>query len=120
MAKKSTKTNAHKTTVHATKSNYGIVKVTAFWGIIISGFVGIVLFIIKCLVRLGIISGAGKTVGSVIGVFNLIANLALFVSVFLAAYAHSKTKGKTFKILFWIFALFALLAILGFNILEMV
>ena len=100
-----------------TTTNYGIIKVTAFWGIIISGFVSFVTFILRIIEACGVSLGAA---GRVVGVFNLIANLALFVSVFLAAYAHSKSKSKKFRILFWIFSIMALLSILGFNILGMI
>ncbi len=102
-----------------TTTNYSVVKTTAFWGIIISGIAGIITFVIQCLVKWNVISGAGSVLGTVIGVLNLIANLALFVSVFLAAYAHSKSVGKSLRVLFWIFAVLALLSILGFNLLSM-
>ncbi len=103
-----------------TASNYGIVKATAFWGIIISGIAGIITFIIQCLIKWNVIGSAGSVMNTVLSVLNLIANLALFISVFLAAYAHSKSKGRTFRILFWIFAVLALLSILGFNVLGMI
>ena len=108
-----------KRTTTTTTSNYPIVKLTAFWGIIISGIASLVTFIIRCLVKWELISGAGSAVNTVIGVMNLIANLALFISVFLAAYAHSKSVSKVWRTLFWVFAIIALLSILGFNILYM-
>ena len=107
------------TTTTTTTSNYHIVKLTAFWGIIISGIASLVTFIIRCLITWKIIEGAGSTVNTVIGIMNLIANLALFVSVFLAAYAHSKSVTKVWRTLFWIFSIIAFLSILGFNILYM-
>ena len=99
--------------------NYGIVKATAFWGIIISGIAGVVTFIIQCLIKWNVIGNAGSALNSAVGILNLIANLALFISVFLAAYAHSKGKNKTWRILFWVFTILALLGILGFNVLNM-
>ena len=113
MAKKSTRTTT------SSPSNYHIVTLTAFWGIIISGIASLVTFIIQCLVKWNIISGAGSTVSRVIGIMNLIANLALFISVFLAAYAHSKRVAMFWNTLFWVFAIIALLSILGFNIFYM-
>lgn len=106
------------TTTTTTTSNYPIIKATAFWGIIISGIVGIINFIISIFVRLGVISGAGGTLGSILGVMNLIASLALFISVFLAAWAHSKGKTKVWRTLFWVFAILAILGLLGVNLLA--
>lgn len=110
MSQKSNKSNRPST-------NYGVIKATAFWGIIISGIVSLITFIIRIIEKCGISLGKAS---ALLGVFNLIANLALFVSVFLAAYAHSREKTKTFRILFWVFSILALLSILGFNILGMV
>lgn len=98
-------------------SNYEIIKATAFWGIIISGIAGIISFIIRCIVKWANVTAS--ILGSIVGVMNLIATIALFVSVFLAAYAHSRGKNKTLKILFWVFAILSILAILGFNVLGM-
>lgn len=102
-----------------TVTNYSIVQFTAFWGIIISGIVSLVTFIIRALVKWNVIKGAGSAVNTALSVMTLIANLALFVSAFLAAYGYSFTKSKTWRILFWVFAVLAFLSILGFNILGM-
>ena len=98
-------------------TNYGIIKATAFWGIIISGCVSFITFILRIIEACGVSLGGA---GWLVGIFSLIANLALFVSVFLAAYAHSKSKSQTFRILFWVFSIMSLLSILGVNILWMV
>lgn len=116
MAKRTTR----RTTTTTSTSHYSLVKPTAFWGIIISGIVGLILLIVKALVAAKIITGAGSTVGTVINIMNLIANLALFVSVFLAAYDYSRSKNQTWRTLFWIFSVLAFLSILGFNIIGMV
>lgn len=100
-------------------NSYSIIKLTAFWGIIISGISSLTTLIIRSLIAANIIEGAGATVNTVIGIMNLIANLALFISVFLAAYAHSKGKAKVWKIMFWVFSVLSLLSILGFNVLGM-
>lgn len=98
-------------------TNYGIVKITAFWGIIISGFVGLISLVLQILQKCGINLGA---VASLVSIFSLIANIALFISVFLAAWAHSKSKGKTMRVLFWVFSVLAFLSILGVNILGII
>lgn len=111
MAKRSNRT--------ASSSNYPIVKATAFWGIIISGIAGLITLIFKILIACKLIEGMGATAGRIVSVMNLIANLALFVSVFLAAYAYSWGRSKTWRILFWVFSALAFLSLLGFNILGM-
>lgn len=114
MAKKRTTT-----TYTTTTSNYPIVKATAFWGIIISGIVGLINFIISILVKFDIIKGAGGVVGRVLSAMNLIAQIALFISVFLAGWAHSRGKSQVWRTLFWVFVVLAILGILGVNLLAM-
>ncbi len=114
MAKRTRRTTTTST------SNYSLVKPLAFWGIIISGIVGLITLIIKLLVACKVITGAGSAVGTVINIMNLIANLALFISVFLAAYDYSRGKDRTWRTLFWIFSILAFLSILGFNIIGMI
>ena len=117
MAKK--KTTRTTTTTTTTTSNYHIVKLTAFWGIIIAGIVSLVTLVIKLLIVTKIITGAGSTVNTIVNVFKLISDLALFVSVFLAGLAHSRSQTKTWRTLFIVFAVLAFLGILGLNIMSM-
>lgn len=105
-----------RTTTTTTTSNYPVVKATAFWGIIISGIAGLITLVIKILIAVKLISGAGSAVSSIINIMNLVANIALFISVFLAAYAYSRGKSKVWRVLFWVFAVLAFLSLLGFNL----
>ncbi len=114
MAKK----NSNKSSSSST-SNYGIVKLTAFWGMIISGIVSLVTLIIKLLIVCKLITGAGATVNNVVNVFNLVANIALFISVFIAGYTYSRNKSKTMRILFLVFSIIAFLGIIGINVMNM-
>lgn len=111
MAKKKSTTTSTRT--------YSIAHPLAFWGIIIAGIAGFVTLVIKILIACNIITGAGSTVTTIVSIMNLVANLALFVSVFLLAYGYSKTKTKAWRILFWIFTVLAFLSLLGFNIFGM-
>lgn len=113
MAKKKTN-NTRKT-----YTEYSIAKPLAFWGIIISGIAGFITLVIKVFIACKIITGAGATVNSILGIMNLIANLALFVSVFLVAYPYAMQKNQTWKALFWVFSVLAFLSLLGFNIFSM-
>lgn len=109
-----------KRTTKVYTGNYHWVKPTAFWGIIISGIAGLVTLIFKILIAAKLITGMGATASRVVSIMNLIANLALFVSVFLAAYDYSRGKSKTWRTIFWIFAILAFLSLLGFNIIGMI
>lgn len=109
MAKK--KTNNTTTTT----SNYHWVKVTAFWGIIIAGFAGIITFLLKLLSLCGVTISWGNKVANI---FSLISQIAIFISVFLAAYAHSRSMNKTWRIIFWVFVVLAVLGLFGFTLMS--
>ena len=109
-----------KTTKTVTVSNnYELVKTTAFWGIIISGIAGLISVIFQCCLNWWVSGAVADTFAIIVGIVNLVAGLALFVSVFLAAYSYSRTQNKVLRILFWVFSVLALLAILGFNVVGM-
>ena len=114
MAKRTTNTTT------TTSSNYPLVKFTAFWGIIISGVAGIVSMTLRILLAPGWewLEKASAPLGTASQILNIIANLALFISAFLAGWSHSRGKRKVWKILFWVFSALAFLSILGFNILS--
>lgn len=110
MAKKKTKT-----TTTTTTSNYYWVKATAFWGIIIAGIAGIITFLLKLLDLLGVSISWGNKIA---GIFSLVSQIAIFISVFLAAYAHSRGKNKTWRIVFWVFVVLAVLGLFGFSLMS--
>lgn len=105
-----------KTTARKTYAEYPISKPLAFWGIIISGIASLISLIIHMFIKFGIISGAGPVLNSMLGVMNIIANLALFISVFLVAYPYAMGRNKTLRILFWIFSVIAFLGLIGVNV----
>lgn len=115
MAKKN-KSNSSETI-----TNYQVVKATAFWGIIIAGIAGLIGFVFRILTipDWEWLKKAFSPLNTVANVMNLVSSIALFISVFLAGWAHSKSKNKTWRILFWVFAILALLGLLGVNILGM-
>ena len=110
-----------KKTTTTTTSNYPVVKLTAFWGIIISGVASLVALTFQLLCRFNWdwLSKAAAPLGTIAGIMQIIASIALFISAFLAGWSHSRGKSKVWKILFWIFSILALLGILGVNILVM-
>ncbi|MDE7087895.1 MAG: hypothetical protein K2O67_06860 [Clostridia bacterium] len=105
----------NKNTTTTTSGNYGWVKVTAFWGIIIAGIAGIITFVLKLLSICGIEISWGNRIASI---FSLVSQIAIFISVFLAAYAHSRHMSKGWRIAFWIFVILAILGLFGFSLMS--
>ncbi len=107
MAKKKTKTTSTST------SNYSLVKVCAFWGIVLAGIAGLISFILNVLGKCGVTIAWG---GKVAGACNLISTIALFISAWLAAWDYVKYKSQGWKVVFWVFFVLALLGVLGIGI----
>ncbi|MDE6691127.1 MAG: hypothetical protein K2K04_04070 [Clostridia bacterium] len=107
MAKKKTRTTTTST------SNYSLVKVCAFWGIVLAGIAGLISFILNVLGKCGVTIAWG---GKVAGACNLISTIALFISAWLAAWDYVKGKSQTWKVIFWVFFVLALLGVLGIGI----
>lgn len=108
MAKKSTRT----TTTSGT-SNYSLVKVCAFWGVVLSGIAGLISFMLKLLQIIGVEIKWG---GKVSGACSLIAQIALFISAWLAAWDYVKFKSRGWKIVFWVFLVLGILGLVGLGI----
>ena len=109
MAKKKTRTTTTST------GNYYWVKATAFWGIIIAGIAGIIMFMLKLLDICGITISWGNRIANIL---SLISQIAILISVFLAGFAHSRGKSKAWKIVFWIFVVLAVLGLFGFSLMS--
>ncbi len=107
MAKKSTNNGG------SSSSNYSIVKLCAFFGLLLAGIAGVISFILNLLAKLQITIGWG---GKVSGMCSLISQIAVFIAVWLAAWDYVKNKGKTWKVLFLIFFILSILGIVGIGI----
>ncbi|MDE7379625.1 MAG: hypothetical protein K2N14_01110 [Clostridia bacterium] len=105
MAKKSKNTNS--------TSNYSLVKVCAFWGLILAGIAGLISFM---LYLLGVCKITIAWGGKVAGACSLIAQIALYISAWLAAWDFAKNKNQTYRILFWVFFILSLLGLVGLGI----
>lgn len=108
MAKKKTKT-----TNTTSNSNYSLVKVCAFWGVVLAGVAGLVTFILRLLQLIEVSIGWGSKVA---GACSFIAQLALFVSAWLAAWDYVKYKSQGWRITFWVFFVLGILGIVGLGI----
>lgn len=102
-----------KTTTTTTTSNYSLVKTCAFWGLILAGIASVLTLIFALLAKLG---AHFDWAGRVTGICSLVAQIALYISAWLAAWDYAKHRSKTFRILFWVFFVLSLLGLVGFGI----
>lgn len=102
-----------RTTTTTTSSNYSLVKVCAFWSILLAGIAGLISFILNLLGKCGVHIDWGNKIA---GACNMISSIALFITAWLAAWDYVKYKSKTWKIIFWVLFVFALLGLLGIGI----
>jgi hypothetical protein len=104
---------AKKTTTTSSGSNYSLVKVCAFIGVILSGVAGIISFILALLAKIEVTIGWGSKIS---GICSMIAQLVLFISVWLAAYDYVRNKSKTWKIIYFIFLVLGILGLVGLGL----
>ena len=100
-------------TTRTSTSNYSLVKACAFWGLLLAGVAGLISFMLYLLGICGVTIAWG---GKVAGLCSLVAQVAIYISVWLAAWDYAKYKSKTFVILFWIFFVLSLLGLVGLGI----
>ncbi|MGN1060807.1 MAG: hypothetical protein ACI4QN_03655 [Candidatus Coproplasma sp.] len=103
---------AKKRTTTSTTSNYSIVKVCSFVGLVLAGLAGLISFILWLLSKLGVTISWGNRVCSIC---NLLSQIALFVTVWLAAWDYVKSKKKVWRIIYFIFLVFGILGLFGLN-----
>lgn len=109
MAKKTTKRT------YTSESHYPLVKVLAFWSVIISGVLNLVSVIIAILDKI-FENDNWAWARQLQGVFSLISSLALFCAIWLAGWDYVKTKSQAWRTVFIIFFVIALLGMLGVNV----
>ena len=102
-----------RTTTTSSTSNYSLVKTCAFWGLILAGIAGLISFMLHLLGICGVTISWG---GKVAGACSLVAQIAIYISVWLAAWDYAKNKSQAFRILFWIFFVLSLLGLVGLGI----
>lgn len=108
MAKKTTTT---KKVVYS--GHYPLVKVCAFWGVILSGVAGLLSFVLNMLMVFGIQLTWGS---KVCNACNLIAQIALFISAWLAAYDYVCNKRKSWKTVYIVFLVLGILGLVGLGL----
>lgn len=108
MAKKSTK---NRTVIYS--GHYPLVKVCAFWGVVLAGVAGLISFILKLLEVCGVIITWGSKVS---GACSMIAQIALFISAWLAAYDYVRNKPKAWKTVYIVFLVLGILGLVGLGL----
>lgn len=103
---------AKKKTTTTTTSNYSIVKICAFVGLVLAGVAGIISFVIWLLGLIGVSISWANTARSIC---NLVSQVALFVTVWLAAWDYVKHRNKTWRIIYFIFLVLGILGLCGLS-----
>ncbi|MGN0824615.1 MAG: hypothetical protein ACI4MB_06085 [Candidatus Coproplasma sp.] len=101
---------AKRKTTTSTTSNYSIVKVCAFVGLVLAGVAGLVSFILWLLGKIGVTISWGNRVCSIC---SLLSQIALFITVWLAAWDYVKYKKKAWRIIYIIFLVLGILGLFG-------
>lgn len=109
---------AKKRTTTSSTSNYSLVRVCAFWSLVLAGVAEFISFILQLCYKIfseKVNRGLGW-LSSISGVCSLIAKIALFITVWLAAWDYVKGKGKNWRIVYWVFLVLSILGFVGFGI----
>ncbi len=93
--------------------NYSAVKLFAFWGLVFSGAAGLVSFIFGLFAKLQIYVGWS---GKISGLCSLMAQVALLLSVGIAAWAYVKNRARVWKIIYVVALILAILGVVGLGI----
>ncbi len=94
-------------------SENSLINTCAFWGLVLAGVAGLISFMLYLLGVCGVTIAWGNKVA---GACSMIAQLAIYIAVWLAAWRFARGKGQTFGILFWVFFVLSLLGLVGLGI----
>jgi hypothetical protein len=97
----------------SSNGNYSLVKICAFWGVVLSGIAGLITFTLNLLEKCGVHIDWGSRLS---GVCSMIAQIALYISVWLAAYDFVRFKGKTWRIIYFVFLILGILGLVGLGL----
>ena len=116
MAKKKTKT----TTV--SNSNYSIVKTCAFWSLVLTGVAQFISFILQLCYKIfsDKVNSSLGWLARLSGICSLVAQIALLITVFLAAWDYVKGKAQIWRTLYIVFLVLAILGLAGYHIVSFI
>ncbi len=96
-----------------TPSGYGLVKLCAFWGLVVSGIASCLAFIFAILKKCGIeFTGLQR----VITVCSTVAQIAIGIAAIIAGFHYLRGKSKVLKAFYWIAVILFILGLVGINI----
>lgn len=99
-----------KNTSSASSGNYSTVKLCAIVGLIVAGIAGLLSFVFWLLGVCGVhVDWSSK----LISICNLVSRIALFITVWLAAWDFVKGRGKTWKTIYFVFLVLSVLSFFG-------
>ena len=112
MAKKKT------TTTTTTTSNYSFVKTCAFWSLVLTGIAQFISFILQLCYKIFSekVNSSLGWLSRLSGICSLVSQIALFITVFLAAWDYVKGKAQIWKTLYIVFLVLAILGLAGYQI----
>ncbi|MDE6586275.1 MAG: hypothetical protein K2K80_06320 [Clostridia bacterium] len=96
-----------------TTSNYELIKFCAFWGLAIAAIAACISFVLRILGVLDVKIGWAERV---VGICNTISQIALLVTVILAAYRYVVGKKTVYKAFFWVAVILIVLGLVGINL----
>lgn len=101
------------TTTTSSTSNYSIVKLCAYWGLVIAAIAALLIFVFRILAICGVtISWSGRLVS----VCSTVAQIALLIAVLIPAYNYSRGKNAVYKAFFWVAVILIVLGLVGINL----
>lgn len=94
----------------STESHYSTIRLLAFVGLVLAGISGLLAFILWILAKFEVTIGWGERARSIC---SLISQIALFVTVWLAAWDYVKFKSKVWRVLYFVFLVLSILGLFG-------
>ncbi len=109
----SKKTKTTKRTTTTTSGTNDIVKICAYWGLVISAIAAILNFVFRLLCKLDI---NFSLLSKIAGICSTVSQIALIVGIVIPAYRYCHGKKAVYRAFFWVAIIFIILGLVGFNL----
>ena len=102
-----------KRTPSSTTSTWDIVKVCAYIAMVIAAVAAMLVFVFGLLNMCGVkVTWAGR----VVGICQMVAQIALIVAVVIPAYHYMRPRSAVVRAFFWVAVIFLVLGLVGINL----